>query len=172
MTIADDSGKIIVQNESFILKKSADDAIPALIAEIKKTAIDSPQLEFRIQYEQDIGKIKAYDDDPFSLQATFIVPSWSGRFNSNRMKYLFENIVKMNAPAHLKMNFLWLGIEQLSTFEKYYEMWLIQRCSENPQQPLLDNLSHALLLLMKKFGSKELDKSLEKELAATLKEIK
>jgi len=172
LTLKDDSGNIIVQNSTFILKKSADDAIPTLVDEIKKTSIDSPQLEFRLQYEQDIGKIKAYDEDPFSLQASFIIPSWSGRFNSNRMKYLFENIVKMNSPAHLKLNFLWLGIENLAKFEKYYELWLQQRCEEDPKQPLLDNLSHILMLLIKKFSTKETNKALEKELAESIKLIK
>lgn len=172
LILKDDSGKVVVKNESFILKKSAEDSIPVLIDEIKNTSIDSPQLEFRIQYEQDIGKIKAYDEDPFSLQASFIIPSWSGRFNSNRMKYLFENIVRMNTPAHLKINFLWLGIENLSTFETYYEPWLEQRCQEEPKQPLLDNLSHVLMLLIKKFTTKEVNKELEKELANTIKTIK
>jgi uncharacterized protein YegP (UPF0339 family) len=172
LILKDDSGQVIVKNETFVLKKSAEDAIPALINEIKDTQINSPQLDFRIQYEQDIGKIKAYDEDPFSLQVSFIIPSWSGRFNSNRMKYLFENIVRMNTPAHLKVNFLWLGIEDLSTFEKYYELWLEQRCQEEPKQPLLDNLSHILMLLVKKYTLKETNKELEKELAASIKTIK
>lgn len=172
LVLKDDSGNVLVKNESFILKKSAEDAIPALIKEIKATSIDSPQLEFRIQFEQDIGKIKAYDEDPFSLQASFVIPSWSGRFNSSRMKYLFENIVKMNMPAHIKANFLWLGIEDLSLFEKYYEPWLELRCESDPAQPKLDNLSHILMLLIKKHTSKEENKQLDKEIAASIKALK
>lgn len=172
LILTDDAGKIIASNNAFLLKKSAEDAIPSLIEEIKNTGLDSPQLEFRLQYEQDLGKIKAYDEDPFSLQATFIIPSWSGRFNSSRMKYLFENIVKLNAPAHLKLNFLWLGIEDLSLFETYYERWLTEKCTSEPKQPLLDNLSHLILLLIKKFNSKEVDKSLEKDISEAIKELK
>ncbi|WP_235299094.1 hypothetical protein [Portibacter marinus] len=172
LNLTDDSGNIVASNDSFLLKKSADDAIPALIEEIKATPIDSPQLEFRIQYEQDLGKIKAYDDDPFSLQMSFIIPSWSGRFNSSRMKYLFENIVKINAPAHLKLNFFWLGIEDLAKFEEYYEKWLEERCKPEPTQPLLDDLSHLLLLFIKKFDSKEVNKNLEKEIASAIKALK
>ncbi len=172
LKIKDDAGNIIASNDAFVLKKSADDAIPALIEEIKKTSINSPQLDFRLQYEQDLGKIKAYDEDPFSLQMSFVLPSWSGRFNSNRMKYLFENIVKMNAPAHLKLNFLWLGIEDLALFENYYERWLQERVKEEPKQPLLDDLSHLLLMLIKKFDSSEVDKALEKEIKEAIKQVK
>lgn len=172
LKILDDSGKIVAANNSFVLKKSADDAIANIMAEIKATSIDSPQLEFRMQYEQDLGKIKAYDEDPFSLQMSFVIPSWSGRFNSNKMKYLFENIVKMNAPAHLKINFLWLGIEDLSVFEKYYERWLVERTKLEPKQPLLDNLSSLLLLYLKKFSLKEPDKALDKEISLAAKQVK
>lgn len=172
LNLLDDEGNVIAKNESFLLKKSADDAIPALMSELKATTINSPQLEFRLQYEQDIGKIKAYDDDPFSLQLSFVIPMWSGRFNSNRMKYLFENIVKMNAPAHLKLNFYWLGIEELAQFEDYYEQWIIERCKETPKQPLLDDLSHLVLLMLKKFDSKENNKQLEKEISAAIKVVK
>jgi hypothetical protein len=154
------------------LKKSAEDAIPALIEELKATSIGSPQLQFRIQFEQDIGKIKAFDDDPFSLQLSFVIPMWSGRFNSSRMKYLFENIVKMNAPAHLKLNFYWLGIEDLALFENYYERWIQERCKEEPTQPLLDRLSHLILLLLNKFDSKKQNKELEKEINESIKVLK
>lgn len=172
LNIIDDKSNIVAFNDSFLLKKSAEDAIPNLIEELKNTTIDSPQLQFRLQYEQDLGKIIDYDDDPFSLQLSFIIPSWSGRFNSNRMKYLFENIVKMNAPAHLKLNFHWLGIEDLSEFEIYYERWLIERCKKEPKQPLLDNLSNLILMFLKKYDSKAIDKNLEKEISDSIKNLK
>lgn len=160
-SISKKSSKFKVTSENYSSKKDAEQAAKDLLEELKNTKIIDADIEFRLHLDQDMSSVSIYDEDPYSLQLSFVCPSWSGRFRSQKMKYLFENVVKINTPAHLKLNFFWLNIEDMSTFETAFEQWLKLK-RENKDRKKLDQLSAYLLLLIKKFGQKEQTKELEK----------
>ncbi len=161
------SSKFRVTSENFSSKKETEGAIAELIHEFENTKIIDSDLDLRIHLDQDMSNISIYDEDPYSLQVTCVCPRWSGRFRSQKMKFLFENVVKLNAPAHLKFNFCWLSIPEMQLFEEAYEKWLDLK-TEEKNRKTIDKLSAYLLLLFKKFKSGELEKESEK----TLKKMK
>lgn len=120
-------------------------------------------MEDNMVVEQSLSQFQTYDQDPFSLQISVVLPKWNGRFASDKMKYLFENIVKLNAPAHLKINYAWLEFEQMFEFEKYYEKWLQMKNQDEPEQPYLDNLSNLIQLLLLVYQYPD-NKNLHKEI--------
>lgn len=165
------SSKFRVTSENFSSKKEAETAIADLIYEFENTKIIDSDLDLRIHLDQDMSNISIYDEDPYSLQVSCICPRWSGRFRSQKMKFLFENVVKLNAPAHLKFNFFWLSIPEMQGFETAYEKWLTLK-KEEKDRKTLDKLSAYILLLFKKFKSGELDKGTEKTLKQMKAELK
>jgi hypothetical protein len=167
-----DKDKVIAYDDSFVIKKSAEDSINDYVKEISKLKPKDPNLDFTIQFEQDTTLIKTYDEDPFSMQLSFILPAWSGRLNNKRVKYLFEQITKLNAPAYLKINFLWLDIEEMKTFESTFERWLKEKASAEPKQPLLDNLSaYLLFFILKHIAPEERKAELETEFQSVKKRL-
>lgn len=160
-----------VTSSEFLDKQSAELAIEDLIEELKQTDIDDDDLDLRMHLDQDMSNVAVYDEDPYSLQISFVCPHWSGRFRSEKMKYLFENVVKLNAPAHLKINFLWLKLEEMTEFEGYYERWLDIKTNDSSNRKKLDKLSKVLLLLLKKYNEGE-DKALAKELKTARDSVK
>ncbi len=165
------SSKFRVTSENFSSKKEAEGAIEDLIHEFENTKIIDSDLDLRIHIDQDMSNISIYDEDPYSLQVTCVCPRWSGRFRSKKMKFLFENVVKLNAPAHLKFNFCWLSIPEMNQFEEAYEKWLQLKSNEKDRKTI-DKLSAYILLLFKKFNEGELDKESEKTLKKMKAELK
>lgn len=165
------SSKFKVTSENFASKKEAENAITEILEELKATKIIDSDLDLRIHLDQDMSNISVYDEDPYSLQVSFLSPRWSGRFRSQKMKYLFENVVKLNAPAHLKFNFHWLSIPDMVLFEAPYEKWLSLK-KENKDRKTIDKLSSYILLLLKKFSLTEEDKEIDKQIKKMKGELK
>lgn len=165
------SSKFRVTSENFSSKKEAEAAIADLIHEFENTKIIDSDLDLRIHLDQDMSNISIYNEDPYSLQVSCVCPRWSGRFRSQKMKFLFENVVKLNAPAHLKFNFYWLSIPEMQQFEEAYENWLKLK-NQGKDRKTLDKLSAYILLLFKKFEEGELDKETEKSLKKMKADLK
>lgn len=165
LQLFNDKNKLIAFNNSFILKKSAEEAVNEFFNEFKKLKTNNQEMEDNMVIEQTLSQFQTYDQDPFSLQLSIVLPRWNGRFASDKMKYLFENIVKLNAPAHLKMNYAWLNYEEMFEFEKHYEKWLKMKNKMNAKQPDLDNLSNLIQLLLLSYQFPE-DKKLSKEISS------
>ncbi len=87
-------------------------------------------------------------NDPYSLQISIVIPAWAARFRTRKMKILFENIVKLNAPAHLTIRFYWYDIPTMAKFEGFYEKWLNERRKLNPDFATLDDLSVKILKML------------------------
>lgn len=170
-TIQKKSFKFKATSENYSAKADAEQAISELIEELSHTKIIDSDLDFRIHLDQDMSNVSIYNEDPYSLQLSFICPKWSGRFRSQKMKYLFENVVKLNAPAHLKINFCWLSIHDMHEFELPYEKWLKLK-TENKDRKLIDQLSSYLLLLLKKFTRTSQDKELSKLMKKAKSDLK
>ena len=70
-------------------------------------------------------------NDDISFQATIIFPSWPKKFQDITLRKNIEQWIYDNAPAHIKFNILWLGIEQMELFESTYKYWYNLKTSNN-----------------------------------------
>jgi hypothetical protein len=51
----------------------------------------------------------------------------------------------LNAPVHVHIDFIWLGIEDMMAFEDVYFAWLKERIKQIPPQPLLDDKAYEVV---------------------------
>jgi len=102
--------------------------------------------------------------DPYSLKISVIIPNWSGRFLQDKMRTIFENIVRLNSPAHLSIDFYWLSPQQMLDFETLYFNWLDLKFSEK-SSPSIDHAAYKLSIWLRstaKPNNKELKNELNK----------
>lgn len=97
-----------------------------------------------------------FSDDPYSWRISLILPSWSVRFQSEKLMRLFENIVKLHLPAHLQVSFFWINMEEMLQFEEAYFNWRKLKADNSPSKHgELDDLSLQLLAHIKLFDNPE-----------------
>jgi len=62
-------------------------------------------------------------EDFFRLKMSVIFPSWPARFQDKSFRDAAENLFRLNAPAHVKINFIWMGLSKLKRFEAWFLDW-------------------------------------------------
>ena len=102
-----------------------------------------PQLEdnepaVQIRAEQYIPKGALLADDFYSLRISTILPAWPVRFRNDKFRALFEQVLKLNIPAHTQVNTYWIDLSEMSDFEKIYNEWRHEQAQQPPKQPRLD----------------------------------
>lgn len=60
----------------------------------------------------------------FSSRLSVIFPAWTPRCDNRQFRYLAEETVRLNAPAHLAIDFYWLEFRQMLEFEIRFHDWL------------------------------------------------
>lgn len=63
------------------------------------------------------------NEDFFRLKMSIIFPSWPARFQDKSFRDAAENLFRLNAPAHVKINFIWMGLSRMKRFEAWYSDW-------------------------------------------------
>ncbi len=149
--LKDKTGKLIAYNDGFLIENSVKKTIKETAKFIKKLGAERNGLNRQIQSEDPIIKGAMLPDDPYSLQLSAIVPSWPVRFQNKKLRTVFENIMKLNAPAHMALNCHWIGIEEMKEFETVYQAWLKEKSSDETNHSKLDSLSYLLLMLLKNY---------------------
>lgn len=62
--------------------------------------------------------------DPYSFWATVVLPAWPQRFRLARFRQFFEDTLRREAPAHIRLNILWVSPQQMLEFEGAWKNWL------------------------------------------------
>lgn len=62
-------------------------------------------------------------DDFFSMRMSIVFPSWPARFQDKNFREAAENLFRLNSPAHVKINFIWMNLSNLKKFESLYFDW-------------------------------------------------
>ncbi|SFD73914.1 hypothetical protein SAMN05518672_10315 [Chitinophaga sp. CF118] len=65
-----------------------------------------------------------YLADPYSFWATVVLPAWPERFRLARFRQFFEDTLRREAPAHIRLNILWISPQQMLQFEDAWRLWL------------------------------------------------
>lgn len=90
------------------------------------------------------------DKDYYSLTLSVILPNWPSRFQNTDFKDLLRNIIVLNAPVYVHVDFHWLNSRDMAQFEEVYFDWLAERTAITPQQPELDNKAQRVMDLLTK----------------------
>lgn len=67
---------------------------------------------------------KTFMVDPYSFWATVVLPGWPRRFQSSRFRQFFEQTLRKEAPAHIRLRILWVSPQDMYDYEKACLAWL------------------------------------------------
>jgi hypothetical protein len=75
-----------------------------------------------------VNIVNRFDDhdireDFFHFRLTIVLPAWTARFQETGFREFVQNLFRENTPAHMKLQFKWLGIEKMKRFENLYFDW-------------------------------------------------
>ena len=86
--------------------------------------------------------------DPYSFHATVVFPAWPTRFRDVMFRAYAEQILRLEAPAHVALKICWVNQQDMDRLELAWAAWLESQNHEVPQpdaparlQILLDALS-------------------------------
>ncbi len=163
LQLVDAKDKLIANNPSYTSKKLAENAMLECMKLFAMIRQRQDNVRNHINEEQESTKGILFTEDPYSLKMSFLIPAWSGRFLQDKMRTIFENISRLNAPAHLTIDFHWLNPKEMNDFEAIYFKWL-QLKSENSDAKKIDAAAYhviAWLRSKKKPNNKDLKKELD-----------
>lgn len=93
------------------------------------------------------------DEQFFSFQMSFVLPSWPVRFQNKNFKRVFENTVYEEIPVHVVSNLHWLSFREMQNFESLYFKWLELFQLETPDYSEKERLhfyAYELVLLLQR----------------------
>lgn len=141
IALKDDKGKIFASNDSYVIKKSAQEAIKNMVAFIKEMEKNNNGSEFVDYHKLENAVFDISNPLFFSNKLSIILPKWSFRFRAKKHRMIFENIARINLPAHLNLEFIWLDIQEMAKFENLYFPWLEMKKSDHVDNYKLNQLS-------------------------------
>ena len=89
--------------------------------------------------------------DIYSYTISLFLPNWPERFQQNYFKVHLNEIIKIAIPAYIKVNIIWLNIEQMANFEYRYMTWYQTICNPLSPQNEIENKNNELLDFIKKY---------------------
>ncbi len=151
LVLTEEDGSIIAFKEGYIDEMSAERERDKIILLLPQLEEDDPSIEVR--EEQYIPKGALLADDFYSLQLSCVLPAWPIRFRNDKFRGLFEQVLKLNVPAHSHVETYWIDLAEMSDFEKIYNEWRNEKSKLRPKQPWLDELSWAMVIMLKYFSN-------------------
>lgn len=73
------------------------------------------------------GSPAAQPPDPWERQLSLVLPGWTARCATRRLRRQARDAVTQSAPAHLHCRLLWLDAAAMQRFEAHYRSWLLAR---------------------------------------------
>ncbi|MCB9233192.1 MAG: hypothetical protein H6581_16165 [Bacteroidia bacterium] len=141
-------GTKIAFRGGFVLKESAQKTRDEVILSIK--GMEAKDAAARFILQEYIPKGAMLEEDFFSNRISVVLPAWPSRFQNDKFQDLFEQVIKLNAPAHTQIKCYWADFEEMKDFEAVYFRWLDAKAGE-AKQPELDELSYTMILLLRYF---------------------
>ena len=138
---------LAITQASYRDKQVAEHHVESIATQLAKDA--SFTLKNVISYGAYFGD-KREDEDAFSFQMSFLLPSWPVRFQDTNFRRQFDNIVYENAPAHIVFASYWLDPGEMRSFEKLYFGWIRAMEDERLEKDRIE-LSHKLLKKIEKY---------------------
>ena len=85
------------------------------------------------------------NEDPYSFRATAVFPCWPTRFKNLTFRGLVERTIEKEAPAHMDIKVMWVGMSEMMRYEKVYCDWLAEMYeTEIPSYEIVNPLIEVL----------------------------
>lgn len=84
----------------------------------------------------------------YSFRASVVFPSWSARCHDRQFRKLAEETIRINAPAHILVDYYWLNFNAMYEFETLYEKWQEAKSQESPDIAALGALANKIADLL------------------------
>ncbi|BDS13526.1 hypothetical protein [Aureispira anguillae] len=134
----------------FKSKTDAQDKILDIIDYIRSFKKSDVPIYDNIKFttKQRKGNTTHSEKDFYSLTLSVVLPTWPSRFQNSDFRDLLRNIIVLNAPVYVHIDFLWLDSEAMHSFEEVYFDWLQERIAHHPRQPELDEKAQRVMDLL------------------------
>jgi hypothetical protein len=63
------------------------------------------------------------EKDPYSFRITIVLPKDAGRFVDKSFRQFTEKLIRIETPAHIRVDFNWMSGQCGKNFEKHYSLW-------------------------------------------------
>lgn len=107
-----------------------------------------PRFEMLVKGEND----QVIGEDFFSLKMSVVFPAWPARFQDRNFRSAAENLFRMNIPAHITVNFIWMNVTNLKKFEALYFDWK-KFTADGMAGETRDELRNALIGLLYRYAA-------------------
>src|SRR6476660_641090 len=89
-------------------------------------------------------------DDFFSMRMSIVFPAWPARFQDKNFREATENLFRLNTPAQVKINFIWMNLSNLKKFESLFFDWK-KFIADDTDKDTRNALRDALIQLLNKY---------------------
>ncbi|WP_299183417.1 hypothetical protein [uncultured Aquimarina sp.] len=89
---------------------------------------DGFEIDVPFAEEEETGRWMASETlkDPYSLQLTFMFPSWIERYQDDDFKKFIALTIREETPVHIRTNIQWLDQEEMQEFDHAYHRFLTE----------------------------------------------
>ena len=122
--VVDTSGNQLGKSVKFVTEAARNEALLKLLAFFAK------------QKNGSLGTCSS-TVDPYSYRATVVLPAWTTRAKNYNYRSLAEKIIRLEAPAHVSLDILWIDHDQMRELEICYRKFLIESAKGDPNFPQL-----------------------------------
>lgn len=100
----------------------------------------------RPDYKKNHDDLNLNDGENFySFKLSILFPSWSARCQNHGFRFLAEEMIRKECPAHLCPDIYWLNFSEFTHFEHLYRQWLQLKCGHRRNGVGLDMASKKLI---------------------------
>ncbi|MCH2021525.1 MAG: hypothetical protein MK207_03495 [Saprospiraceae bacterium] len=133
---------------SFDSEEEAQEKMLDIIDYIRSFKKSDVPIYNNIKFTTKLRKDADKSDNFYSLNISIILPTWPSRFQNSDFQDLLINIIILNTPVYVHIDFIWLNTVKMQEFEDIYFEWLKERISIVPNQPDLDEKAQKLMQLL------------------------
>ncbi|MBW1297071.1 hypothetical protein [Aquimarina litoralis] len=89
---------------------------------------DGFEIEVPFVEDEEVGRWMTTDivQDPYSLQLTFMLPTWVEQYQDSDFKKFIALTIREETPVHIRTNIQWLDQEEMQEFDHAYQRFLTE----------------------------------------------
>ena len=112
-----------------------------------------------VSYTNKIGLYIRYSEDTaiipenfFSFRSSILFPNWTPRFNNSEFRSVAEDAIIENSLAHISLQVVWLGFDDIVAYEKIYYAWLEEKNNDIQDKERLNKLSNSIVIFLLQYN--------------------
>lgn len=93
------------------------------------------------------------EEDPYSFQASVVLPYWPQRFRDADFRALLERSLREEAPAHVRLRICWVGQQQMIRLDDALHAWLDEKARRRPDAAAVRAAAARLIEVLESLSS-------------------